>query len=393
MRRGMGRRRRRAVQAAAAWAEALEQAVIGHRVAPPPVPRGTQLAVLRTWSRYRDEVSGRAAGRLAGMAREAGLDRAALDAVRDRRDERRLPGIEVAGRLGLDELWDDLERLARSGRDPVWERAAVALVRMRPADAVELLVPLAGAGLPARSAAWARVLGAGPASVVSGGVAALLPTLHGAGRDAITRALAAIPAAAALPEVRRQLRLADDDEHSFVAACVSVLGACGDEGDAVRVRAFLGHPAWEVRLEAAVALARLGRAGDADALSRLLDDAEWLVRRAAADALVQLGDATAVADLAASHRDATVRAALALSGAAERVPEPLAGEGQADDRLGVDDGAGGDEGGHVVERHPLDLHVTFFDGGSGHGVFGEVPGQEDERALVAEPWRVVELGE
>ena len=391
MRSVMGRRRRRAAATAATWAEALERAVIGHRVAAPAVPRGTELVVLRLWSRYRDEVAGRAAGRLAVMARDAGLDRAALDAVRHRRDDRRLPGIEVAGRLGLDELWDDLERFARSGRDPVWERAAVALVRMRPVDAVRLLVPLVGDALPARAAAWSRILAAGPAAPVATAVADLLPTLEGAGRDAITRGLAGIDATAALPEVRRQLRLTD--EASFRAACIAVLAACGDDGDAVRVRAHLDHPAWEVRLEAAVALGRLGRAADTPALAALLDDEEWLVRRAASESLARVGDVRAVARLARRHPDATVRAALDLGLSAQRATEALAGEGEADDRLGVDELAPGDEARHVVEGHPLHLHVALLHGRGGDRVVGEVTGEEDERVLVAEPWRVVELGE
>ena len=361
------RRHHRVQEALRSWGAALEKSIIGYRVDPPPLPKGGELDVLRLWTRERDGVAGRAAGRLTTLARDAGLDRIAVAAVRSRRETDRLAGIEACGRLGIAEVGDDLVRLLRSGRAPTWERAGVALMRIAPADALELLLPLVGGDVPASAPGLARVLDAAPERVRAAAVAAVLADLSPVAQSALTRALGRVPTPGALPAVRRVLRLCDVEDPAsddVVAGCVAALGAAGDASDAVRVRLLAGHRAWPVRLECAVALGSLG--GDRTVLRELAEDVEWLVRRAAADSL-------------------------RLSG--EGVAEALAGESEADDRLGVDDVGPGDQRGHVVEGHAFDGHVAFLDRRGGDVAVAEVAGQVHERALVAEPWRVVELRE
>lgn len=361
------RRRERVQEALRSWAAALEQSIIGYDVDPPPVPRGGELDVLRLWTRERDGVSGRAAGRLAALASAAGLDRVAVDALRGRRESERLVGVEACGRLGLAEVGDDLVRLLRSGRTPIWERAGVALVRIAPVEALELLLPLVGRELPAAAPGLARVLDAAPQPVRAAAVSAVLADLSPVAQSALTRALGRVPTPDALPAVRRVLRLSDADDPScddVTAGCLAALGAAGDVSDAVRVRLHAGHPAWSVRLEAAVALGALD--GDRATLRALAEDLEWLVRRAAADALRLLG---------------------------ETPPETFPGERETDDGLRIEDLGARDERRNVVEGYALDGHVSFLDRRGGAVAVGEIAGEVDERVLVAEPWRVVELGE
>lgn len=286
------RRHLRVQEALRSWAATLDKSIIGHRVDPPPIPKGAHLDVLRLWTRERDGVSGRAAGRLATLAVAAGLDRVALDAVRSTSDGERLTGVEAAGRLGLDEVWDDLVRHLRSGRAPLWERAGVALARISPGRALELLLGAVVDGSVSPSApALARVIATAPTSARSTAIGAVLFDLPPGPKAAVLRALGAAPTPGLLPIVRRILRLLDVDEpacHDVVAGCVAALGAAGDASDAVRVRALALHSAWPVRIEVAVALGALD--GDVRVLqSMATDDVEWLVRRAAVDSLRALG--------------------------------------------------------------------------------------------------------
>jgi hypothetical protein len=207
----MGKRRHQRVQEALrSWAAALDKSIIGHRVDPPPIPKGAHLDVLRLWTRERDGVSGRAAGRLATLAVEAGLDRVAVEAVRSKTDGERLTGIEAAGRLGLDEVWDDLVRHLRSGRAPLWERAGVALVRISPGRALELLLALLVAGdVPASAPALARVIATAPESARTTAIGAVLFDMPPVPQACVLRALGSAPTPSLLPIVRRILRLLD----------------------------------------------------------------------------------------------------------------------------------------------------------------------------------------
>jgi HEAT repeat protein len=66
------------------------------------------------------------------------------------------------------------------------------------------------------------------------------------------------------------------------------------------VRALLAHEDWQVRVQAAKALGRIGDRGDTERLVALLADREWWVRYRAAQALVELPWLTR-ADLDALH--------------------------------------------------------------------------------------------
>src|SRR5438309_410770 len=76
-----------------------------------------------------------------------------------------------------------------------------------------------------------------------------------------------------------------------------------------------------------------------------------------------------------------------------RSRQRLPGQAEADDGLGVHDGAAPHQPGHLVQTHPHDGHVPFLDAVGAPGAGVEVQGQVDEGVLVAEPGRVEELGQ
>src|SRR5207245_11315169 len=69
------------------------------------------------------------------------------------------------------------------------------------------------------------------------------------------------------------------------------------------------------------------------------------------------------------------------------------GERETDQRLGVDQRAGRDEARHLVEADPLDGHVLRLDSLCERRTRLQVERHEHEGVLVAEPGRVVELGQ
>jgi HEAT repeat protein len=75
------------------------------------------------------------------------------------------------------------------------------------------------------------------------------------------------------------------------------------------VRALLGHEDWQVRVQAARALGRVGERSDAARLTSLLGDPQWWVRYRAAQALREL-PLLSQADLDAVRASLTDRYAL-----------------------------------------------------------------------------------
>lgn len=80
------------------------------------------------------------------------------------------------------------------------------------------------------------------------------------------------------------LRLLDkaNDTETIIAA----LRIANDAGLLVHIRAYLSHPDWRVRVQAAKVLGRIGEHADVNRLIPLLADAEWWVRYRAAQSLV-----------------------------------------------------------------------------------------------------------
>jgi HEAT repeat protein len=88
------------------------------------------------------------------------------------------------------------------------------------------------------------------------------------------------------------------------------------------VRALLGHEDWQVRVQAARALGRIGERADAERLTAMLADPQWWVRYRAAQALREL-PALSRADLEA------VRASVTDRFAADMLEQVLAEEERA----------------------------------------------------------------
>ena len=91
--------------------------------------------------------------------------------------------------------------------------------------------------------------------------------------------------------------LLDDPDISVVRAALQALGTCPSLPDETRVKRFLLSAEKNLRVAAAVSLARAGSASGAAALERLSYDPDQSVRQQVATAIGQLGDPIYVSTL------------------------------------------------------------------------------------------------
>lgn len=96
----------------------------------------------------------------------------------------------------------------------------------------------------------------------------------------LIRFLADTDAQRASPVIRHFLDALVDDH--VTSTCLQVVS---DRADLARIRQFIHHPRWHVRMHAASALGRLGDHSDEKRLTPLLSDPQWWVRYRTAQAI------------------------------------------------------------------------------------------------------------
>ena len=279
-----GRSDERAWQAfVAQWRPLLLQSMLARRTEPLPKLAGRDHGrFLRLWTYLHESVRGDATERLNHAARALGIDASARRLLRRGSRAQQLQAILAAGYLQDRTAWPDLQRMAASRDALVSVNAARALVRIDPFEGAQFLTPLilarhdwdvtrvAAFLTDAREAFWLLLL-----------------------RNIPSMDLRELPRALALSEALRLLLppatlrhlLHAGETPAVVRAALRLTNATELADD---VRACLGHPAPSVRIEAALALARLAGPSDVERLAAMLQDAEWPVRLAAAQALSSL---------------------------------------------------------------------------------------------------------
>lgn len=280
----------------AQWRPVLLAAMLSPLPAPlPALARRDQGRFLRLWTYLHESVRGDASERLNRVALALGIDRGARALLRRGSRTQQLQAILAAGYLKDRFAWDTLQAMTRSPDGLVSVNAARALIRIDALEGAQVLMPLILARYDwdvtrvavfladARDAFWLLLLK---------GLPALEP------RD-LPRALA-LAGALRLQLPAATLRYLLDAGQPPAVICRALRLAAAAEL-APQVRACLPHPEPEVRLQAALALARLGGPDDVPRLAALLDDPQWPVRLGAAQALAALPYLT-TAQLAALQR-------------------------------------------------------------------------------------------
>ncbi len=298
------------------WEPILIEATVSVPSVLPRLARSDTLAVLTLWNHLQESVVGDASERLNQLARQVGIPSRAARMLRRGSLRERLTAIVTLGRLRERSAWPLLCTYAGVAHVPLSLAAARALVHVDPAAAATYLMPLVlrRADWPAaRVATLLTAIGPDLVSQPLSEAALAAPPEHA---PRLIRYLDVIHAHTAIPAVRRIIQLTNELE--VITACLRVLES---PEDLETVRGYCEDPRWEVRVQAASALGRIGVADDLPRLRRLLADHEWWVRHRAAHALCRvLADQPHVLDqVQESHYNPFARDALTQARAERRL--------------------------------------------------------------------------
>jgi hypothetical protein len=313
---GLRRRERHEARAQAKWRPHLLAALVGEAPqALPPLPARERLPLLALWVHLQASLRGDAREALNEIARRLELGVHARTMLARGPRAQQLLAMLVLGHMRERQAWTLLQRHVGLDANALSLTAMWALVQVDPEAAATYMTPLF-----IEREQWALSHVAGilqqAAEPVGRVLAALLPRLDAARLPRALRIAEALRVS--LPAGVMKAALRSDAVPVLVAALRGVLAP-----DTIgEVRALLAHDDWQVRVQAAKALGRIGERGDAERLVALLADTQWWVRYRAAQALVDLP--------ALSPQDfAQLRAALTDRFASDMLAQVLAEQGLA----------------------------------------------------------------
>lgn len=297
------RRETRNARFQARWEPVLHERMAGGAAPLPRLTRAEHVLFLTLWLHILGYVRDEAADALIAIAEELGMPQYVLRLLESRSPFERLLATRAASALRLAEAVVPLQRKAAQRRPRSSLEAAAALLKIDPTLGFAALRELL-AHLEWSPGAMVGVLKAGGEGTTRM-LAALLATLEPGRGKQVVRLLELLDDPGAVPALRERL-LGNRDEGE-IAVILHALGKLGGAADRSAVLAFLAHPRWLVRLQAASALGALGLAEDTDRLAPLLRDPQWWVRYRAAQALFKLGGAEALRRSRAAETDRYAR--------------------------------------------------------------------------------------
>jgi hypothetical protein len=275
-------RERRSARAQEKWRPHLHAALVGEAPqALPALPAQERLPFLSLWLHLQASLRGDACEALNDIVRRLRLDADARGMLARGRRAERLLAMLVLGHLRDRQAWTLLQRHVGRDADALSLTALWAMVRVDPDAAARYMTPLF-----IERDQWALSHVAGilqqAAAPVARELAALLPRLDDARLPRALRIAEALRLS--LPAGVLGTALRSGAVPVLIAGLRSVLTpeTIGE------VRSLLAHPDWQVRVQAAKALGRIGERSDAGRLVALLGDAQWWVRYRAAQSLVEL---------------------------------------------------------------------------------------------------------
>jgi hypothetical protein len=315
LRMALRRRERLEERAFAKWRPVLHAALVGEPAELPRLPDHERLPFLKLWVHLQGSLRGDARDALNTIARELGVEASARRLLADGRRAERLLAALTLGHLRDPEAWSKLVNLSALPDRTLALTAIWAMVRIDPRAAAAQILPQYLAHEDWSLSHVAAMLQEAPVPA-GAALAELLPSLPEAQLPRALRMAEALRMQ--VPAGVLRAALASSDIAVLVAALRSVTMP-----DAIDlVRALLGHTHWQVRVQAARAMGRIGALDDVARLEPLLADREWWVRYRAAQSAVEL------ANLYGAPLD-QVRAHLSDRFAADMLAQVLAEKGIA----------------------------------------------------------------
>ena len=287
MRRLLTSRERRRQELRAVWRPVILDSLIRLPVPLPELAPADFAAFALLWNHFHEVLDGVSRERLNALGDALGLGDLALARLGGSSGEEQLMAILTLGHLREERAWHQLEALALQPVPLLSITAARALVLVDAAAAMALFArlieqrddwPLASVGAILREA--------GPQAVTLP-LIGLVAGAAGHREVRLIRLLEYAQGRLAMPMIRAISRRSCDPE--VLAVCLHLVR---DRRDAIMARRFLRAGDWRVRVQAVLALGRVGGADDRAALVERLQDSQWWVRYRAAQALLELPEAS-----------------------------------------------------------------------------------------------------
>lgn len=262
------------------WRRRLAKIASGSKVSLPKLSPQDATEFAEVWNDL-NEAFPDVRERLRGVGEKVGLSEAASQLLQGRYHHRAM-AIIALGHQGNARDFAQLEPFLADPNPITSWCSARALAQIDADRAMELFVPALAERQGCSEGKRSCLFQESDDSTVK---ALARAALHGNRNSAarLVRFLVDTDADRAAPVIRRLLQSKADDH--VISTCLQVVT---DRSDLGRVRSFLDHPRWHVRMHAASALGRLGDRSDEARLSTLLSDPYWWVRYRTAQALRSL---------------------------------------------------------------------------------------------------------
>lgn len=249
----------------------------------PPIEKKDQLTFLLLWNYFQELLLGESKENLLVLAERIELPRIAHRILRKRNIKSRLLAVNTLGWLKDNNSWNVLKKLLNH-HDTVFSLAvARALIHINPRKATWLILPQIASRRDwsvDRCAELIRQIGV---EEVSEKLVLQINRTPQHQLPKMIRFLDLLLPTESNPVVESLLTKYDDKEIIF--ACLLVYK---DFDNLSPIRQFLTHEDWEVRMQAAVCLGKLGSEEDIDFLISTTEDSEWWVRYRSAQALAKI---------------------------------------------------------------------------------------------------------
>lgn len=309
-------RQRRSESFLKVWRPLLMQSLEAVPTSLPRILPGDVYTFLSVWNYLHESLLAATKENLNHLARQTEMDVTARQMLRHRSLRQQLMAVVTLGHLRDASAWEHLQQLALSHHTVLSLAAARSLLQINPHDAIRWLLPLIAKRHDWPATRVVRFLQETGADIVSNPLAYMLITTEPEYQARLVRFLDVAHSEVVLDVIRFLLQNSKDEQ--VLQHCLQFIT---DPEDAMYARNCLTHPEWFVRVQAAVALGRVGLNEDQVRLIPLLEDPQWWVRYRTAQSLVNWPSIvfTKLERLAAMHPNPFAREILTQTMAERRM--------------------------------------------------------------------------
>ncbi len=274
------------------WNSFIMQIVEGKLQVWPRLNPQQYMDFLMLWNRYQSNLSGDSQDGLNFMAKSLKLEKYALSLLNSKTESEIALGALTLGYLREMIGWDKLKQIAENNTGISGQAAAFSMVRINPAEAVNIVLPII-----VRRYEWPQAKVTLIVKEIGEDIITepLLRAIDNAGPAEIIRLIGLLPYAdssSAAKKVRDILFQSEKEEEKeeidMIAACLKIIINYIDEQSIVLVKKLLKHPHWVIRVQAINAISDIATYKDLNDLIEMLSDHNWWVRYRSALAIVNM---------------------------------------------------------------------------------------------------------